>query len=386
MRKRKNAIIAMALCVAMITATGCNGSSDDDKDKTTQATTEQAKSDNVTPKPDGAGDDKEDAKVYGEAGKISAYDTGKTNYTLTIDANNQVHDISELLFGIFIEDINFAADGGLYAEMVKNRSFEFTSLAVNNEKHGWKDVGGVNASVVKNDEAGWLNENNTNYMVIENTSDSQGGIANTGFLDGMSITEGGVYKFSVYLRGIDGFTGAVTVDIMNGANSAASGKIEGVTGEWKKYELTLTSNAAASKNVTLQLTIGKGKIAVDMVSLFPEDTYKGRANGIRKDLAEKLEELKPTFLRFPGGCVIEGNNDTNAYDWKDSIATGKDGLPLLFNGTYGDVAARKQGINIWSNLNTSNDPYPSYMTYGLGFFELRSFLSGKRRKAGKYKE
>jgi len=156
---------------------------------------------------------------------------------------------------------------------------------------------------------------------------------------------------------------------MNGANSAASGKIEGVTGEWKKYELTLTSNAAASKNVTLQLTIGKGKIAVDMVSLFPEDTYKGRANGIRKDLAEKLEELKPTFLRFPGGCVIEGNNDTNAYDWKDSIATGKDGLPLLFNGTYGDVAARKQGINIWSNLNTSNDPYPSYMTYGIGFFE-----------------
>lgn len=370
MRKKKNAILAIALCVALITATGCGGSkSDDDKDKTTQTTTEQAKSDNVTPKPDGNDDEKENAKVYGEAGKISAYDTAKTNYTLSIDAKNQVHDISELLYGIFIEDINFAADGGLYAEMVKNRSFEFTSLAANNEKHGWKDVGTVSAAVVKDDEAGRLNENNTNYMLIENTSEDQAGIANVGFLDGMSITQGAVYKFSVYLRGVDGFTGPVTVDIMNGANSAASGKIDSVTGEWKKYELTLTSTAEASKNVTLQLTIGKGKVAVDMVSLFPEDTYNGRANGIRKDLAEKLKELNPAFLRFPGGCVIEGNNDSNAYDWKDSIGTGSDGLPLLFNGTYGDVAARKQGINIWSNLKTSNDPYPSYMTYGLGFFE-----------------
>ena len=371
MRKKKNAALAIALCVAMITATGCGGDSSDDEKNTqaAQQTTEENKSDNVTPKPDSSDDENEDAKVYGEAGQLSAYDAEKTNYNLSIDAGNQVHDISELLYGIFIEDINFAADGGLYAEMVKNRSFEFTSLAANNEKHGWKDVGTVNAAVVTDDKTGCLNENNTNYMVIENTGDSQAGIANVGFLDGMSITEGAVYKFSVYLKGVDGFTGPVAIDLMNGANSAASGKIDSVTGEWKKYELTLTSAAAANKDVTLQLTIGKGKVAVDMVSLFPEDTYKGRENGLRKDLATMLEELEPAFLRFPGGCVIEGNNDTNAYNWKDSIGTGSDGLPLLFNGTYGDVAARSQGINIWSDLNATSDPYPSFMTYGLGFFE-----------------
>lgn len=368
MRKKKNAILAMTLCVAMVAVSGCGGSKSDDE-TTTQETTTKAESNNVIPEPDSDDETQEKAEEYGNAGEISAYDAEKTNYTLSIDASNQVHDISELLYGIFIEDINFAADGGLYAEMVKNRSFEFTQLAANNEKHGWKDVGTVSATVVKDDTAGCLNENNTNYIVIENTSPEQAGIANTGFLDGMSVAQGANYKFSVYLKGMDGFTGPVQVDIMNGVNSVASGKIENITGEWKKYELTLTSSASANANVTLQLTIGTGKVAADMVSLFPEDTYKGRENGLRKDLAEKLEELHPAFLRFPGGCVIEGNNDSNAYDWKDSIGTGSDGQPLLFNGTYGDVAARSQGINIWSDLNASNDPYPSYMTYGLGFFE-----------------
>lgn len=106
-----------------------------------------------------------------------------------------------------------------------------------------------------------------------------------------------------------------------------------------------------------------------MVSLFPEDTYKGRANGLRKDLAEKLEALKPSFLRFPGGCVVEGASIDLAYDWKDSIGTGPDGEPLEFNGTYGDVAARRQGQNIWTDENATNDANPSFMSYGLGFYE-----------------
>ena len=106
-----------------------------------------------------------------------------------------------------------------------------------------------------------------------------------------------------------------------------------------------------------------------MVSLFPEDTFKGRENGLRKDLAEKLEALKPSFLRFPGGCVVEGDSLEFAYNWKDSIGTGPDGEPLKFNDTYGDVAARKQGQNIWTDERATNDKYPSYMSYGLGFYE-----------------
>lgn len=313
----------------------------------------------------------EEPAVYGKGGEVSVYDKDKSNHYLSIDASDKVHDISDMLYGIFIEDINFAADGGLYAEMVQNRSFEFTKLASGNEKHAWKDVGKVMAEVVKNDKTGCLNANNPNYMVIKNASSSDAGIANTGFLDGMSVNEGASYKFSVYAKGTDGYTGGINVDIINGNTDApaASGKIDSVTAEWKKYELTLKSSVTAYTNISLQITIPKGQVAVDMVSLFPEDTYKGRENGLRKDLAQKLEELSPAFLRFPGGCVIEGASLDFAYDWKDSIGTGADGEPLKFNNTYGDVAARKQGQDIWTNEHTTSDPYPSFMSYGLGFYE-----------------
>ncbi len=307
--------------------------------------------------------------VYGTGGEVSAYNKEKSNHALNIDASVKVHNISDLLYGIFIEDINFAADGGLYAEMIQNRSFEFTKLAVGNEKHAWSDVGDVKAEVIKDDKAGCLNANNPNYIVIDNQSSKNAGIANTGFLDGMAVNEGASYKFSVYAKGLDGYTGSINVDIMDGETSVASGNISAVTGEWKKYGLTLKSLVTKYKDISLRLTIPKGKIALDMVSLFPEDTFKGRENGLRKDLAEKLEALEPAFLRFPGGCVAEGDTLELAYSWKDSIGTGPDGEPLKFNNTYGDVAARKQGQNIWTDERKTNDQNPSYMSYGLGFYE-----------------
>lgn len=311
----------------------------------------------------------ESPKIYGEAGTVSAYDTANTNYTLNINSDNKVHEISDILYGIFIEDINFAADGGLYAEMVKNRSFEFTKLAAQNEKHGWSDVGKITSTVIKDDSTGCLNANNPNYMLLENDSSEPAGIANVGFLDGMSVTKDSHYKFSVWARGVDGYTGPLHIAITNGTAIVASGDIQTITSEWKKYELILTSNTTAHTNIRLQVTIDSGKAAVDMVSLFPEDTYKGRANGLRKDLAEKLEALEPAFLRFPGGCVVEGASIDLAYDWKDSIGTGPDGEPLEFNGTYGDVAARRQGQNIWTDEGATNDANPSFMSYGLGFYE-----------------
>ena len=306
---------------------------------------------------------------YGVSGEISAYDPASSHYTLTVDAGNEVHEISDLLYGIFIEDINFAADGGLYAELIQNRSFEFTSLAQNNEKHAWSDVGGINAVVAVDDKENGLNRNNTNYMVMENTSDGKAGIANKGFLDGMAVSENAVYDFSVYAKGLEGYTGALYVDITVNGDSVAHGEIPAVTEEWAKYELELTCTETAVSGVTLQLTMDKGKAAVDMVSLFPQDTYKGRKNGLRIDLAEKLEALTPSFLRFPGGCVIEGVSLDLAYDWKDSVGVDENRDPLLFNGTYGDVAARSQGQDIWTNENTGSDPYPSFMSYGLGFYE-----------------
>lgn len=307
--------------------------------------------------------------VYGDPATISAYDTAQSNYTLSVNASAPVHEISDLLYGIFIEDINFAADGGLYAELVQNRSFEFTNLAAGNEKHAWKDVGAIGATVVKEDTEGCLNANNPNYMVLKNTSADLAGIANSGFLDGMAVTEGAEYIFSIYARGLEGYTGAIHVTLMFGSELIAEGTIDAITPEWTKYELTLKASSTVSRNLSLNVMINTGSAAIDMVSLFPKNTYKGRVNGLRKDLAEKLEALSPAFLRFPGGCVIEGATLATAYDWKDSIGVGPDGEPLLFNGTYGDVAARRQGQNIWTDERATNDKYPSYMSYGLGFYE-----------------
>lgn len=308
-------------------------------------------------------------EIYGNVGETSVYDTVKANYTLGIDASDKVHDISELLYGIFIEDINFAADGGLYAEMIQNRSFEFTKLAAGNAKHAWNNVGDITAKVLKNDPIGCLNANNPNYMVLTNASSEEAGIENIGFLDGMYIKKNAKYKFSVYARGLDGYKGSIHVILKKGNKKAAEGTIKTISSEWKKYELTLTSGITSYSDVTLQVLIDKGKVAVDMVSLFPEDTFKNRSNGLRKDLAEKLEELNPAFVRFPGGCVVEGINLECAYSWKDSIGADSNGEPYKFNDTYGDVAARKQGQNIWTNEDTTSDQYPCFMTYGLGFYE-----------------
>ncbi len=294
---------------------------------------------------------------------ISAYDSANADYTLNIDAADKIHDISDMLFGIFFEDINFAADGGLYAEKVINRSFEYGELAAGDQLHGWSSVGGADIRVSQDSP---LNENNTYYAVIENKSDAPAGIANKGFLEGMAI-EKEDYNFSVYAKGLEGCSGGLTVRLVAGGKVAAEAVIPAVTAEWTKYEVSLTSAVSASSDVYLQVLTGKGKIAVDMVSLFPAETYKG--HGMRKDLAEKLEALNPSFLRFPGGCIIEGWDYETQYNWKNSLGVGQNDEPLDFGGLFGDVAARKYGINIWTAIDVTEDTLPCYMSYGLGFFE-----------------
>lgn len=303
------------------------------------------------------------------ANTVSTYNAEEADYVLSIDAQDEIHDISELLFGIFFEDINFAADGGLYAEKVVNRSFEFAENAKNDQFHGWETVGSVKAEVKVNDTENCLNENNTNYLVMTNEGNAPSGVANVGFLDGMSLQAGDSYRFSVYAKGLDGYEGKIYARLCVGNEVVGIKTIDSVSSKWKKYELVIDSSKSANTDVTLQVLIDNGSVALDMVSLFPTDTFMGRSNGMRKDLGVMLKELEPKFLRFPGGCIIEGYDENSAYNWKDSIGADSNDEPLYFNGGYGDVAARKQGTNLWTNLSATDDPYPSFMTYGLGFYE-----------------
>ena len=313
---------------------------------------------------------KTDERERPDPNAVTSYSVEAADYLLTADTANEIHDISDLLFGVFFEDINFAADGGLYAEMIANRSFEFTQLARGDQLYGYSAVGGAEAEVRINDTANCLNENNTNYLVLKNSSGAPAGIANRGFMEGMVIKEGARYDFSVYAKALDGYGGKVTVRLLAGDTVAAEGKIASITDSWQKYELTLTSSVSASQDVSAAVLIGNGSAAFDMISLFPEDTFNNRKNGLRADLCEALQALEPKFVRFPGGCVIEGYDADTEYSWKDSVGVGRDGEPLLWNGVYGDVAARKQGTNIWTDLGTTDDPWPGFMSYGLGFYEF----------------
>ena len=302
------------------------------------------------------------------ANSVSAYDAAEADYRLTVDASKEVHEISDLLFGAFFEDINFAGDGGLYAEMVANRSFEFTELAAGDGLFGYSAVNGAKLSLTK-DAATGLNVNNPTYVTVVNPTEGPAGIANRGFMEGMAVKAGEEYRFSVYARSED-YDGSLIVRLTSGDTVIGQASVSGVTDQWQEYVVTLACDTTATENVTVQVLIGRGRVDLDMVSLFPVNTYNNRENGLRKDLVDTLAAMQPKFLRFPGGCVIEGESDGTAYHWKDSIGVDADGEPLLFNGGYGDVAVRKQGIDLWTDLGATEDPYPSFMSYGLGFYEF----------------
>lgn len=306
-----------------------------------------------------------------DTNKIDAPDTdisaGEYDYLLEIDASSS-YEISENLYGLFLEDINYAIDGGMYAEMIKNRSFEYGSRASNTSKHGWSTLGEIEFEVIDGSlDKSFLNDNNTHYARLSNTSDTAAGIGNRGFLDGMSVIEGADYEFSGYFRSSD-YSGIITIKLQDeDGNIYGQTTISGITDEWRKYEAKITSSATITEKLKLYVLIDKGTLELDMISLFPTDTYKGRKNGIRRDIGEALEDLNPKFLRFPGGCIVEGKSLKDAYDWKASIGYG---LEFDINGTtsYGDVATRPLGLNLWGSSQASSNPY--YMTYGIGFYEF----------------
>lgn len=278
---------------------------------------------------------------------IDKSDTDK--YILTIDASQKGVEISDMMYGIFFEDINFAADGGIYAELVKNRSFEFTEeLANNGPLHGYVRYGDCSLEVLNKQP---LNKNNIHYLQISNQSGKPAGFINLGFLEGMAFEEGESYRFSVYLRSQD-YDGTITIKLLDKKNQElASATIDKVTDKWEKYTVELGPVPYTDYNGKLLMTMdSNGTLNVDMVSLFPFSTYKNRENGLRPDMVEMLAELNPSFIRFPGGCIVEGDPLSTAYRWKDTI---------------GDISERKQNTNLW--IGTREHPY--YQSYGLGFFE-----------------
>ena len=264
--------------------------------------------------------------------------------TITVDVGKPGVKVSPTLYGIFFEEINRAGDGGLYAEMVQNRSFEDADKPV-----AWQIVKGDGAEAEMTlDAAQPLNPKNPHALKLAVAKTGRGpvGVANEGF-KGMTVRKNATYTLSLYARGGDGFKGVLAVSLESpGGIVVADARIKGIGAEWKKYECVL---AAKTTHAGVRLVVAAesaGTVWLDMVSLFPKATWKGRPNGLRPDLGQMLAEMKPAFVRFPGGCFVEGNKLANAFRWKD---------------TLGDVAERPGHWNLWGYRSTDGLGYHEYL-------------------------
>ncbi len=258
--------------------------------------------------------------------------------------------VSPTMYGLFFEDINYAADGGLYGELVKNRSFEFP-----NPFTGWDISGKVS---LKNDGPF---DKNPHYVRLDPSGhrDKHTMIENHGFF-GIGVKGGEEYRFSVWARVPDGGSAKLYVDIVENATMKDNQKIGSagvdVSGkEWKKYTAVVKAKKTFAKAHLRVWGDSKKTTDVEHVSLFPVKTYKGRENGMRDDLAKALEAMHPGVFRFPGGCIVEGTDLATRYQWKNTI---------------GPVENRPLNENRW-HYTFTHRYFPDYFqTYGLGFFEF----------------
>ncbi|MDE6691993.1 MAG: carbohydrate binding domain-containing protein, partial [Muribaculaceae bacterium] len=259
--------------------------------------------------------------------------------------------VQPTMYGIFFEDINYAADGGLYAEKIKNRSFEFPQNLM-----GWNTFG----SVTLMDDGPF--ERNPHYVRLGNPGHAHKwtGLENEGFF-GVSVKKDDEYRFSVWARTPEGGSASLRVQLVDPASrgerqAVAEAKIAVDSKEWKKYEVNLKPSTTV-KDGMLRIFLAKPEATVDLehVSLFPVDTWKGHANGMRKDLAQKLADLHPGVFRFPGGCIVEGTDLATRYNWKNTV---------------GPVENRPLNENRW-HYTFNHRFFPDYFqSYGLGFYEF----------------
>lgn len=269
---------------------------------------------------------------------------------IMVEINQHLNPVPAAMWGIFFEDINFAADGGIYAEMVKNRSFSF-----NDPMMGWKWI-------KKGDGAGRLYNSgdamqlNKRYVRIQSASDNGFcGLSNEGFR-GIGVKKDAGYRLTVTARNGEASSAAnLLVELVDSTGKVlAENQITGISKTWKKYEVILIPARTESQAHLNVMVKGKGLVEIETVSLFPVDTWKGRKNGLRSDLVRLLADMKPGFVRFPGGCIVEGRELATRYQWKKTV---------------GDPEERELIINRW-NTEFKHRFTPDYFqSFGLGFFE-----------------
>ena len=258
--------------------------------------------------------------------------------------------ISDKLIGVFFEDINYAADGGLYAELVQNRGFEYQLSDKSgrdpswNAQKSWSLTGdGASFSI---DTINPLHENNKHFAVL--SIENQGAaLVNEGFA-GIPVHQGEKYNFSVFAKSLNGSGNLLVRLTSESGEILAEGKTKKISNNWKKYELQITAIKSSDKAKLEVIPQFTGKVALDMISLFPQNTFKQRKNGLRADLAHAIADLHPRFVRFPGGCVAHGDGIQNIYHW---------------NNTVGPLETRVPQRNIWNY----------HQSAGLGYFEYFQF-------------
>jgi len=241
--------------------------------------------------------------------------------TITIDASTNAGKVSPLLYGLMTEEINHSYDGGLYGELIRNRAFldDATSPA------HWSAVHGVGAAAaIALDTNQPLNTTMATSLRVEVTQASSGhaaGVANEGYW-GVPVKPNTRYRASFFAKVAPGITGPITaaIESVDGKTTYASGRVTGLTQAWKQYEVTLsTANVTPTVNARFVLTVERpGTIWFSLVSLFPP-TYKNQVNGFRPDLLQMLIDMRPKFLRFPGGNYLEGDQIADRFDWKKTL-------------------------------------------------------------------
>jgi hypothetical protein len=268
--------------------------------------------------------------------------------TITIDARRKGPAINPRMYGIFLEEINHGVDGGLYAELIRNRGFEDSrppeGFAYRDGR--WLDAKGYDAGfsqfgyttesipfwslVEEGDVKGTMSLETTGGITeqschclrldVEDAAGGRLGVANTGFF-GIGLRQGQKYNLSLYVRGAGVFKGPLSVRLedSDGKPLSDAAEIQGIDAVWKQFKATLTASATESKARLVILAGAEGTVWLDFVSLFPETTWKGRPNGLRPDIAQMIADLKPGFVRFPGGCVVEGGTVETAYNWKRTV-------------------------------------------------------------------
>lgn len=284
---------------------------------------------------------------------------------ITITATTQTakkgKKISTDLFGLFFEDINYAADGGLYAELVQNRSFEYNPT----EQRTWHPLSfweyitpGFSYGKISVETISPVHPNNPHYIVLEiehvgnepkyKGRDKGVGIKNIGF-EGIVIRKGEKYNLSFFAQQLSNTSIELEVSLQNPKGEIlAQSSVSTSSKDWKKYTTALTATASNDSVSLVILAKSIGKLALDVISLFPEKTFKNRPNGLRVDIAEMLAEMQPKFIRFPGGCLVHGDGLENMYRWKNTI---------------GPIEQRVEQKNIWGY----------HQTMGLGYYEYFQF-------------